>query len=106
MFWDNHKMSSQCGTQRFLMNFVPEDKRPKEVIAFNAGRLKAAFKTLDTALDGRDWLVGDRPATPIFPAAAIFSTPSPSASTARTGAISIAGCRTSNRSTAGNTPMT
>jgi glutathione S-transferase len=59
MFWDNHKMSSQCGTQRFLMNFLPEEKRPQEVIAFNAGRLKAAFKTLDTALEGRDWLVGD-----------------------------------------------
>ncbi|WP_136637233.1 glutathione S-transferase family protein [Pseudooceanicola onchidii] len=59
MFWDNHKMSSQCGTQRFLMNFLPEDKRPADVIAFNAGRLKAAFKTLNTALEGRDWLVGD-----------------------------------------------
>lgn len=59
MFWDNHKMSSQCGTQRFLMNFLPEEKRPQEVIAFNAGRLKVAFKTLDTALAGKDWLVGD-----------------------------------------------
>lgn len=59
MFWDNHKMSSQCGTQRFLMNFLPEEKRPAEVIAFTAGRLKAAFKVLNNALDGRDWLVGD-----------------------------------------------
>ena len=59
VFWDNHKMSSQCGMQRFLMNFLPEDKRPKEVIAFNAGRLTAAYKTLNTALAGRDWLVGD-----------------------------------------------
>ena len=59
VFWDNHKMSSQCGMQRFLMNFLPEDKRPREVIAFNAGRLTAAYKTLNTALAGRDWLVGD-----------------------------------------------
>lgn len=59
MFWDNHKMSSQCGTQRFLMNFLPEEKRPQEVIGFLAGRLKAAFKTLNGALEGRDWLVGD-----------------------------------------------
>ena len=59
MFWDNHKMSSQCGTQRFLMNFLPEDKRPQEVIAFNAGRLKAAFRVLNNALEGSDWLVGD-----------------------------------------------
>jgi glutathione S-transferase len=59
MFWDNHKMSSQAGMQRFLMNFLPEAKRPAEVIGFTAGRLKAAFTTLNAALDGRDWLVGD-----------------------------------------------
>ncbi|SEQ46931.1 glutathione S-transferase family protein [Thalassovita taeanensis] len=59
MFWDNHKMSSQAGTARFLMNFLPEDKRPKEVIGFLQGRLKAAYITLNAALEGRDWLVGD-----------------------------------------------
>ncbi|GAA6188878.1 glutathione S-transferase [Litorivita sp. NS0012-18] len=59
ILWDNHKLSSQAGMQRFLMNFLPEDKRPAEVIAFTAGRLKAAFQTLNTALEGRDWLVGD-----------------------------------------------
>lgn len=59
VLWDNHKLSSQAGTTRFLMNFLPEDKRPAEVIAFLQGRLKAAYKTLDTALEGRDWLVGD-----------------------------------------------
>jgi glutathione S-transferase len=31
-FWDNHKMSSMAGLQRFLMNFLPEEKRPQEVI--------------------------------------------------------------------------
>jgi len=59
VLWDNHKMSSQAGTQRFLMNFLPPDKRPAEVIAYFGGRLKAAFKTLDTHLQGRDWIVGD-----------------------------------------------
>lgn len=59
ILWDNHKLSSQAGMQRFLMNFLPEDKRPAEVIAFNAGRLKAALQTLNTALEGRAWLVGD-----------------------------------------------
>ena len=77
MFWDNHKMSSQCGTQRFLMNFVPEDKRPKEVIAFNAGRLKAAFKTLDAAFDGRDWLVGDGPSHADFSCCGYLFYPEP-----------------------------
>ncbi|MBA84001.1 glutathione S-transferase family protein [Thalassobius sp. S69A] len=58
MFWDNHKMSSQAGMTRFLMNFLPEKHRDPNVIAFNQGRLRAAFQTLDAALEGRDWLVG------------------------------------------------
>ncbi|WP_223422347.1 glutathione S-transferase family protein [Tateyamaria pelophila] len=56
--WDNHKLSSMAGMIRFLMNFLPEDKRPHEVIAFNQGRLKAAFAVLDAHLAGRDWFVG------------------------------------------------
>ena len=59
VFWDNHKLSSQAGMTRFLMNFLPEDKRPAEVIAFMQGRLKAAYAVLDAHLDGRDWIVGD-----------------------------------------------
>lgn len=59
VLWDNHKLSSQVGMTRFLMNFIPENKRPQEVIAFMQGRLKAAFKTLDTHLQGREWIVGD-----------------------------------------------
>lgn len=59
VFWDNHKLSSQAGVTRFLINFVPEDKRPTEVIAFMQGRLKNAYKTLNTALEDRNWLVTD-----------------------------------------------
>lgn len=59
VLWDNHKLSSQAGTVRFLMNFLPEDKRPAEAIAFLQGRLKPAYATLDTHLEGRDWIVGD-----------------------------------------------
>ena len=59
VLWDNHKLSSQAGMTRFLMNFLPEDKRPAEVIGFMQGRLKAAYKTLNTHLVGRDWIVGD-----------------------------------------------
>ena len=58
VLWDNHKLSSMCGMTRFLINFLPEDKRPKDVIAFNQGRLQAAFAVLDAHLDGRDWIVG------------------------------------------------
>ncbi|WPZ21190.1 glutathione S-transferase family protein [Sulfitobacter faviae] len=59
VLWDNHKLSSMAGMTRFLMNFLPEDKRPAEVIAFNQGRLKAAYSVLNDHLDGRDWIVGD-----------------------------------------------
>jgi len=59
MFWDNHKMSSPVGMTRFLVNFLPEDKRPTEVIAFHKERLKAAYKVLDNALANHNWLVGD-----------------------------------------------
>jgi glutathione S-transferase len=58
MFWDNHKLSSQAGMTRFLMNFLPEEKRPAEVIGFMQGRLKAAYAALDAHLKGRDWIVG------------------------------------------------
>ena len=59
VLWDNHKMSGVVGPLRFLMNFLPEDKRPEEAIAFLQGRTRAAFATLEANLDGRDWLVGD-----------------------------------------------
>ncbi len=59
VLWDNHKLSSMAGMTRFLMNFLPEDKRPAEVIAFNQGRLKGAYELLNAHLEGRDWIVGD-----------------------------------------------
>ena len=59
VLWDNHKLSGVAGMTRFLMNFLPEDKRPAEVIAFSQGRLKAAYGVLNDHLDGRDWIVGD-----------------------------------------------
>lgn len=60
ILWDNHKLSSQIGTARFLANFLPENKRPAEVIAFLQARLKAAYKVLNDHLAGRDWITGDR----------------------------------------------
>jgi glutathione S-transferase len=66
VLWDNHKLSSQAGMTRFLMNFLPEDKRPKEVIGFMQGRLAAAYGVLDAALEGRDWLVGNGPTNADF----------------------------------------
>lgn len=66
VLWDNHKMSSQTGITRFLMNFLPEDKRPQEVIGFYQGRLQGAYAVLEKHLEGRDWIVGDGPTNADF----------------------------------------
>ncbi|HEC71888.1 MAG TPA: glutathione S-transferase [Roseobacter sp.] len=60
VLWDNHKLSSNAGMTRFLLNFLPEDKRPKEVISFMQGRLTAAYAVLNDHLDGREWIIGDQ----------------------------------------------
>ena len=59
VLFDNHKMSSQAGMTRFLMNFLPEDKRPLEVIKFMQGKVLGALKILDTHLESRSWIVGN-----------------------------------------------
>ncbi|QDY68546.1 glutathione S-transferase family protein [Qingshengfaniella alkalisoli] len=61
VLWDNHKMSSQAGALRFLMNFLPEGKRPQPVIDWMQGRLGTALAVLNGHLDGRDWIVGNGP---------------------------------------------
>ncbi|MDF1872378.1 glutathione S-transferase family protein [Vannielia sp.] len=59
ILWDTQKGSGQQGPLRFLMNFLPEDKRPAEIIAFTGARMHAALKVLEAHLKGRDWIVGD-----------------------------------------------
>lgn len=63
ILWDNHKLSANIATGRFLMNYVPEEKRNPAVIDFLLGRARAAMKVLDGHLEGRDWIVGDRMTT-------------------------------------------
>ncbi|MCA8878892.1 MAG: glutathione S-transferase family protein [Rhodobacteraceae bacterium] len=60
-FWDNHKLSSQAGACRYLINYLPEEKREhqKQAIAFLQGRLDAAYDILDKRLASRDWIVGN-----------------------------------------------
>ena len=77
VLWDNHKLSSQAGMTRFLMNFLPEEKRPAEVIAFLQGRLKAAYQVLDTHLQGRDWIVGEAPTIADFACCGYLYYPEP-----------------------------
>ena len=59
ILWDNHKLSSQAGMTRFLINFLPKDKQPKGVIPFMQARLQAAYKTLNNHLENRDWVAAD-----------------------------------------------
>ena len=59
VLWDNHKLSSQAGALRFLMNFLPEEKRPAPVIDWLGGRVRGAYEVLDGHLAGRDWVAGD-----------------------------------------------
>ena len=61
VLWDNHKLSSQAGLLRFLMNFLPADKRPEAVFPFMQGRLKAAYTVLNTHLENREWVATDNP---------------------------------------------
>lgn len=60
IIWDNQKLSGQAGQCRFLMNFIPEEKRPSEVISWLQGRLSGVYDILDAHLTKRDWIVGDR----------------------------------------------
>ena len=61
LFWDNHKMSAQAGTLRFVSNFVPADKRPDAVIPWLSARFRPALKVLEARLADRDWLTGEEP---------------------------------------------
>ena len=60
ILWDNHKHSSVCGMTRFLSNFIPEEKRPQEVIRWLQMRLKSAWSVLDSELRERDWVAGSK----------------------------------------------
>lgn len=77
VLWDNHKLSSQAGTLRFLMNFLDVDKRPTAVIPFVQGRLKAAYSVLNNHLEGRDWIAGEAPTNADFSCCGYLYYPEP-----------------------------
>lgn len=77
ILWDNHKLSSQAGTCRFLANFLPEEKRPPGVVPFLQGRLKAAYSVLNRHLEGRDWIVGQGPTIADFSCCSYLYYPEP-----------------------------
>ena len=77
VLWDNHKLSSAAGMVRFLMNFLPEEHRPQEVISFIQARVRVAYKILDSALVGNDWLVGNGPTMADFSCCGYLYYPEP-----------------------------
>ncbi|RMC34885.1 glutathione S-transferase family protein [Paracoccus alkanivorans] len=77
LMFDNHKMSGQAGPTRFLMNFLPEEKRPQEAIAFLQGRLKATYKVLDNHLAQRGWVADNSPTIADFACCGYLFYPEP-----------------------------
>ena len=61
LFWDNHKLTADLATGRFMQMFLPEKHRNPDVIAFLMGRFAAAQKVLERRLENGDWIVGDGP---------------------------------------------
>lgn len=61
LLWDNHKLTANLATGRFMATFLPEEKRNADVTGFLMGRAKAACHVLENRLQGRDWIVGGAP---------------------------------------------
>ncbi len=57
--WDNHKLTANLATGRFMQLFLAKEHRNPDVIAFLMGRARVAMGVLDRRLQGRDWIVGD-----------------------------------------------
>jgi glutathione S-transferase len=77
VLWDNHKMSSQVGVIRFLMNFLAAEKRPDGAIQFLQGRAKSALAILDNHLSKQDWVALDRPTIADFSCCSYLYYPEP-----------------------------
>lgn len=77
LFWDAQKGTGQQGSLRFLMNFVPPEKRPHEAIRWLSGRVQTALATLEHHLTGRDWIVGTAPSLADFACCGYLYYPEP-----------------------------
>lgn len=77
LMFDNHKLSGQAGPARFLMNFLPVEKRPQGAIDYLQGRLKATYAVLDGHLANRDWVADDVPTIADFACCGYLFYPEP-----------------------------
>lgn len=77
LMFDNHKLSGQAGPARFLLNFLPEGKRPAGAAEYLQGRLKAAYRVLDDHLSARDWVADSAPTIADFACCGYLYYPEP-----------------------------
>lgn len=61
VMWDNYSFTSMFAPYRFFANFVPEEKRDPGAMAFMDMRMKNALKTLESHMQGREWVALYRP---------------------------------------------
>ncbi|MEM8789435.1 MAG: glutathione S-transferase family protein [Pseudomonadota bacterium] len=61
LLWDNHKLTANLATGRFMQLYLAPEKRNPDVIAFLMGRAKAAMQVLDRRLETRDFILGPQP---------------------------------------------
>lgn len=61
--WDNHKLTSPIATLRWMLNFTPDGSIDPAVITYLRARSRQGLKTLESQLDGRHFVVGDRMTT-------------------------------------------
>jgi glutathione S-transferase len=59
MLWDNHKLTSYIATPRFLLRFMRTGETP--VTDFLRARMKSALAVLNGHLQGRSFVIGERP---------------------------------------------
>ena len=77
LMFDNHKLSGQAGPARFLLNFLPADKRPAGAAEYLQGRLKATYRVLDDHLSTRDWVADSTPTIADFACCGYLFYPEP-----------------------------
>ena len=61
LLWDNHKLTSNIATARFMQLYLAEKHRKPDVIDFLMGRARAALKVLDQRLGDRAFILGAEP---------------------------------------------
>ena len=64
--WDNHKLTANIATLRWMLQFNPAGTFDPAVIAFLRARAKGALKTLEAHLADRRYVVADRLTTADF----------------------------------------